>query len=226
MASEQPFKKRRRYEQLMAVDAPQVGAEIDGINLPLATSELDSHTQAVDHLYRSCQEEGEEQRKKPMEMTPPSELASNCQQITPDMRGEKLRKKRNREEIASFYKAYRRVKMCLTRHDDPAAFGVKLDLEAAYHSMIELSIGIVFLSLALDNAGQAVCHKHTIWEFRKDKSDSYLIYRGLSYKHVRLGFPTGLLVFNFIFCFKCGYRLVFLYNCLLRHSVVQLNVTT
>ena len=148
MASEQPFKKRRRYEQLMAVDAPQVGAEINGINLPLATAEFDSQTQAVDHLHRSCQMEGKEERKKPMEMTPPSELANNCQQIIPDMRGEKLRKKRNREEIASFYKAYRRVKMCLTRHDDPAAFGGKLDLEAAYHSMIELSIGMISLSLS------------------------------------------------------------------------------
>jgi hypothetical protein len=58
-----------------------------------------------------------------------------------DKEDEKVRKKRNREEIGNFYKAYRRVRLCLTRRDDPAAFGVKHDLEAAYHSMIELSQG-------------------------------------------------------------------------------------
>uniref|UniRef100_A0A7I4CL76 RRM domain-containing protein n=1 Tax=Physcomitrium patens TaxID=3218 RepID=A0A7I4CL76_PHYPA len=56
---------------------------------------------------------------------------------------EKLRKKRNREEIGNFYKAYRRVRICLTQRDDSATFGVKHDLEAAYHSMIELSQGCV-----------------------------------------------------------------------------------
>jgi len=69
----------------------------------------------------------------------PVVMAHPAVEVSPE--DEKLRKKRNREEIGNFYKAYRRVRMCLTRRDDPGAFGVKHDLEAAYHSMIELSQG-------------------------------------------------------------------------------------
>ena len=59
-----------------------------------------------------------------------------------ELQDEKLRKKRNRDEIGSFYKAYRRVRMCLTRQDDSTRFGGKRhDLEAAYHSMLDLSYG-------------------------------------------------------------------------------------
>jgi hypothetical protein len=55
---------------------------------------------------------------------------------------EKVQKKRNREEIVSFYKAYRRVKMRVARQESQnVGFGIENDGEDAYRSMLALSKG-------------------------------------------------------------------------------------
>lgn len=53
---------------------------------------------------------------------------------------EKLKRKRNREEIGTLYTAYRRLKFCLARQDE-SNFDLQQDLEVAYNSVLELSKG-------------------------------------------------------------------------------------
>ena len=196
MASEQPFKKRRRYEQLMAEGGQPDGAPLAGAPAVPVKVELPSSSQVrgkeedapaikvkqekekeeikvkqekekeeikvkqekeKEEIKVMEKEEASEMRKKEVmapavqEKVAVAEVVAAREEVAGvnsakelvvvDKEDEKVRKKRNREEIGNFYKAYRRVRLCLTRRDDPAAFGVKHDLEAAYHSMIELSQG-------------------------------------------------------------------------------------
>ncbi|OAE24395.1 hypothetical protein AXG93_4343s1650 [Marchantia polymorpha subsp. ruderalis] len=124
MAFEQPFKKRRRYETLITDVKPVV--QHLGKSSPNALAEEAEGTPRAKKQERRSNEEGQ--------------LPSGQDLGLED----NLKKKRNREEIGSIYKAYSKLKSCLISVEKPEVrFDRKLEMEAAYQSMLELSNGCV-----------------------------------------------------------------------------------
>lgn len=123
MAFEQPLKKRRRYEMFMT-EENSTAAETTGMKpspiSPAIELEITQH--------------GKQQQER---RVPGSVQQGPKWDFAPD---EKLKKKRNREEIGTLYTAYCRLKFCLARQDE-TNFDLRQELEVSYNALLELSSG-------------------------------------------------------------------------------------
>ncbi|CAM6073717.1 unnamed protein product [Sphagnum tenellum] len=110
---------------------------------PVALHHLPEQQSGLEEEDEKMEEEGKNTRFFGEGIEPPGHHQQAA--VVTEAEDEKVQKKRNREEIVSFYKAYRRVKMRVARQDESqnVGFGIENDGEDAYRSMLALSKGCV-----------------------------------------------------------------------------------